>query len=71
MINEVIERATPMSASSMMEIIRSAHSCWTMSGYFRYNRSKVRAAFFFTNALDVLHAVRLDMNEPSSELTVR
>ena len=38
----------------MIEIIRSAHSFRTMPGCLRYSRSNVRAAFFLTNAFEVL-----------------
>ena len=54
MTNDVTERVTPMSGSSINEIIRSAHSFCTMSGYLRYRRRRVSAAFFLTNAFDVL-----------------
>ncbi len=43
--------------------MRSAHWGCTMSWCFRYSLSKVRAAFFLTNAFDVLQKYQPD--EPS------
>ncbi len=54
MTRDVTDKATPISTSSIKDIILSAHCGWTMPGYFRYRRSIVNAAFFFTNALEVL-----------------
>ena len=43
------------SRSSMSMIIRSAQSvAGKTEGCFRYSRSKVKAAFFLTNVLEVL-----------------
>lgn len=48
--------ATPGSLSSIMETMRSAQSVMGRTeGCFRYNRSRVKAAFFLTNDVDVLH----------------
>lgn len=59
MTSEVTDRATPRSGSSIRDIIRSAHVGWTIPGCFRYNRSRVKAAFFFTNDLEALTRVSL------------
>ena len=48
-----------------MEMIRCAHSAAGItSGYFRYNLSNVRAAFFFTKLGDVLRNA-LDVDRAS------
>lgn len=59
MTKEVTESVTPMSGSSMIDMILSAHSFRTMPGYLRYSRSSVKAAFFLTKALEVLENVRI------------
>lgn len=71
MTNEVTESATPMSGSSMSDIIRSAHSFITMFGYFRYKRNRVSAAFFFTNAFDALRQLVRGRLLVNMALTVR
>lgn len=63
MTKEVTESVTPMSGSSIIDMILSAHSFRTMPGYLRYNRSNVNAAFFLTKALEVLEKVRIMVNQ--------
>ena len=47
------------SRSSMSMIIRSAQSvAGKTEGCFRYKRSNVKAAFFFTNVLEVLYTIK-------------
>ena len=52
-------------------MMRSAHSCCTISGNFLYSRSSVRAAFFLTNAFDDLHGLVMGPLNPDIVLTVK
>lgn len=63
MTNDVTDNVTPMSGSSIKEIIRSAHSFCTMPGNLRYKRSSVRAAFFLTKAFEVLYRSAIDLQK--------
>ena len=73
MTKEVTESVTPMSGSSIIDMILSAHSFRTMPGYLRYNRSNVKAAFFLTKDLEVLGNVRIiiNKNKERPKLTVK